>query len=87
MRDIRCQNGVIHEIDTLLVPNGPSLPPLIPTAVAPASPAAGTAPASTNAPPEVDLLRRDAACRYDKCAANSGIVSEPTFTSVGTNPL
>ena len=52
--DIRCQNGVIHEIDSLLVPSGPSLPPLIPTAVAPAPPAAGTAPASTNAPPVTD---------------------------------
>ena len=26
--DIRCSNGVIHEIDTVLIPPGPSLPPL-----------------------------------------------------------
>jgi len=43
--DIRCENGVIHEVDTLLMPPESALPPL-----APAPPPSAT-PAATNAPP------------------------------------
>lgn len=34
--DIRCQNGIIHEIDTVLMPPESSLPPLAPPAPPPA---------------------------------------------------
>jgi len=60
--DIRCENGVIHEIDTLLMPPESALPPLAPPAAStpPANPAATTnapsastpnPPANTNAVP------------------------------------
>jgi len=45
--DIRCQNGIIHEIDTVLMPPEPSLPPL--AAPPPPEPVAVTP--ITNAPP------------------------------------
>jgi uncharacterized surface protein with fasciclin (FAS1) repeats len=51
--DIRCENGLIHEIDTVLMPLEKSLPPLIPATVAP-PPAPAPAPAvptDTNAIP------------------------------------
>ena len=44
--DIRCQNGIINEIDTVLMPPEASLPPI----AAPPPPAPPPAPA-TNAPP------------------------------------
>ena len=44
--DIRCLNGVIHEIDTVLVPPEASLPPLL----AAPPPTTNAAPAPTNAP-------------------------------------
>ncbi|MCE0497742.1 MAG: fasciclin domain-containing protein [Methylacidiphilales bacterium] len=50
--DIRCLNGVIHEIDTLLMPPEASLPPLLPPPATNAPPANANAPSSdTNAPP------------------------------------
>jgi uncharacterized surface protein with fasciclin (FAS1) repeats len=61
--DIRCQNGIINEVDTLLMPPESALPPLAlpPTPPAPATnappvnPAADTnaASADTNAAPEL----------------------------------
>jgi len=42
--DIRCLNGIIHEIDTVLMPPESALPPI-------AAPPPPPAPASTNAPP------------------------------------
>ena len=50
--DIKCLNGVIHEIDTLLMPPEASLPPLLPPPPTNAPPANVSAPSSdTNAPP------------------------------------
>jgi uncharacterized surface protein with fasciclin (FAS1) repeats len=52
--DIRCQNGIIHEIDTVLMPPESSLPPLAPPPP-PAQPATNSpavnAPTDTNAIP------------------------------------
>ena len=48
--DIKCENGIIHMIDSLLVPTGPSMPPLVPSAVV--LPPADASSASTNAPSE-----------------------------------
>jgi uncharacterized surface protein with fasciclin (FAS1) repeats len=51
--DIKCQNGTIHEIDTVLMPPEKSLPPLVltpPPAPATNAPAA-TPPVDTNAVP------------------------------------
>lgn len=45
--DIRCQNGIINEIDTVLMPPEASLPPIAP----PPPPAPPPAPVDTNAPP------------------------------------
>jgi len=45
--DIKCQNGIIHEIDTVLMPLETSLPPL----AAPPVPAPVETPATTNVPP------------------------------------
>jgi uncharacterized surface protein with fasciclin (FAS1) repeats len=45
--DIRCQNGIINEIDTVLMPPEASLPPIAP----PPPPAPPSAPVDTNAPP------------------------------------
>jgi len=47
--DIRCQNGTIHEIDTVLMPPESSLPPLAPPAPPPSTHV--PAPADTNAVP------------------------------------
>src|SRR5208283_3648191 len=44
--DIKCQNGIINEIDTVLMPPETALPPIAP----PLPPAPPPAPA-TNAPP------------------------------------
>jgi Fasciclin domain len=44
--DIRCLNGVIHEIDTVLTPPESALPPLLPPTATTNAP-----PATTNAPP------------------------------------
>jgi len=50
--DIKCLNGVIHEIDTLLMPPEASLPALLPPPATNAPPANANAPSSdTNAPP------------------------------------
>jgi uncharacterized surface protein with fasciclin (FAS1) repeats len=51
--DIRCQNGIIDEIDTVLMPPETALPPLAP-------PAPATAPA-TNAPPGNPAAAKNAA--------------------------
>jgi uncharacterized surface protein with fasciclin (FAS1) repeats len=55
--DIRCQNGIIDEIDTVLMPPETVLPPIAATPPPPAPPAPGTnaAPADTNAPPVVPV--------------------------------
>lgn len=64
--DIRCQNGVINEIDTVLMPPETALPPIAPppapavvpiTNAATANPAASTnaAPADTNAAPIIPV--------------------------------
>jgi hypothetical protein len=62
--DIRCQNGILNEIDTVLMPPEASLPPIAPppppapaTNAPPASPtnAMNTAPADTNAAPDIPL--------------------------------
>jgi uncharacterized surface protein with fasciclin (FAS1) repeats len=61
--DIRCQNGVIHEIDTVLMPPAASLPPLAPPPP-PAPPAppvdpnapAGATPTDTNAAPITPVI-------------------------------
>jgi uncharacterized surface protein with fasciclin (FAS1) repeats len=58
--DIRCQNGVIHEIDTVLVPPEASLPPVAsppPPAPATNAPAAATnaASADTNVAPIIPV--------------------------------
>ena len=62
--DIRCQNGILAEIDTVLMPPETELPPLAPppppapaTNAAPANPAATTnaAPADTNAAPVIPV--------------------------------
>jgi uncharacterized surface protein with fasciclin (FAS1) repeats len=45
--DIKCQNGIVNEIDTVLMPPEASLPPIAP----PPPPAPSPAPADTNAPP------------------------------------
>ena len=59
--DIKCQNGVIHEIDTVLMPPEASLPPIAAppppapaTNAVPANPSATTnaTPANTNAVPD-----------------------------------
>jgi len=50
--DIKCLNGVIHEIDTVLMPPEKSLPPWAPPPVAPVTNApAAMPPADTNAAP------------------------------------
>jgi len=46
--DIRCENGTIHEIDTLLMPPESSLPPLAPPATS--APPVNPAPATNGAP-------------------------------------
>jgi uncharacterized surface protein with fasciclin (FAS1) repeats len=50
--DIRCQNGIIHEIDTVLMPTDASLPPLAgpPVATPLVTPVTNAPPADTNAP-------------------------------------
>ena len=63
--DIRCQNGIINEIDTVLMPPETALPPIAPppppptsaTNAPPANPAAATnaAPEDTNAPPVIPV--------------------------------
>jgi uncharacterized surface protein with fasciclin (FAS1) repeats len=52
--DIRCRNGVINEIDTVLMPPEASLPPIAPPPPPPPPPASETnaAPIATNAAPE-----------------------------------
>ena len=66
--DIRCQNGIINEIDTVLMPPETALPPIAPppppapppapaTNAPPVNPAAATnaAPAETNATPVIPV--------------------------------
>jgi len=66
--DIRCQNGIINEIDTVLMPPETALPPIAPppppapppapaTNAPPANPAAATnaAPTGTNAAPVIPV--------------------------------
>ena len=48
--DIKCQNGIIHEVDTLLMPPETTLPPIAPPPP-PAPPPGTNAPSATNAPP------------------------------------
>lgn len=49
--DIRCQNGLIHEIDTILMPPESAMPPLASPSSAVTAPATKAPPATTNAPP------------------------------------
>jgi|GEM_PF-2600010 len=53
--DIRCQNGLIHQIDSVLLPPESSLPPIAapPPPTPPPIPETNAAPADTNAPPSV----------------------------------
>lgn len=49
--DIRCQNGIIHQVDTVLMPLESSLPPLAPPAPPPSTNAPPSDLTDTNAPP------------------------------------
>ena len=60
--DIRCQNGIINEIDTVMMPPETALPPIAPppapaTNAPPTNPASATnaAPADTNAAPVIPV--------------------------------
>lgn len=48
--DIRCLNGVIHEIDTVLMPPESALPPLLLPTPSPTPPPAGTVNSTNDAP-------------------------------------
>jgi uncharacterized surface protein with fasciclin (FAS1) repeats len=52
--DIRCQNGVINEVDTVLMPPESVLPPLV---TPPPAPVVSTTSASTNAPEDQGPVR------------------------------
>jgi uncharacterized surface protein with fasciclin (FAS1) repeats len=79
--DIRCQNGVIHEIDTVLMPPAASLPPLAPPPppapptppappVDPNSPAAAT-PTDTNAAPITPVISASPSAAATPIATNA----------------
>jgi len=55
--DIKCQNGVINEIDTVLLPPETALPPIAPPPPPPPPPAPATnaPPADTNAAPVIPV--------------------------------
>jgi uncharacterized surface protein with fasciclin (FAS1) repeats len=93
--DIRCLNGVIHQIDTLLLPPEASLPPLLPTPPPPAPPTApaeaappatgdsNTPPADTNLPPSIIPVPQPP---QPSAAGTNAAPSGPVILPQGTTP-
>ena len=84
--DIRCTNGVIHEIDTVLMPPESSLPPFAPPpppappAPPPESVPATNAPPPTNAPP-------DSSAETNAAPAAAPAISTPGVVDTNAAPL
>jgi len=79
--DIRCLNGVIHEIDTVLMPPESSLPPLAP----PSPPAPKALPASTNAVANPSTDTNTAPVTSSDSSPTGATTMAPEATSTETN--